>query len=137
MQNHLWNSKRIHNSIKEQSSTLCSAQLPLPHETRGLVDIFHEFVNAGENCIVISNNKKVSSEIHGPYIKPSGWNRNKIQQPMRSSSEVLALLTHATTLDVLSFVGDHILPPHTMRKSLECFTDAQVAHKVTAMKFSK
>ena len=127
----------MHNSIKEQSSTLCSTQLPLPHKTRGQIDIFHEFVNAGENCIAISNNREVGNEIHGLYIKPSSWNRNRIQQPMRSSSEVLAPLTHTTTLDKLFHIRDHMWPLHTMSKSLEHFKNAQVARKVTAMKLSK
>ena len=56
---------------------------------------------------------------------------------MRSSSEVLALLTHATTLDEPFHIRDHTWPPHMMSKSLEHFINAQVAHKVTAMKLSK
>ena len=83
------------------------AQLYLPHETRGQTNIFHEFFNAGEKCIEISNNRELGNKIHGPYIKLSGWNRNSIQQPMRSSSEILAPLTHAKTLDEVFYIGDH------------------------------
>ena len=80
-----------------------------------------------KTALQISNNREFGNEIHGPYIKPSGWNRNRIQQPMRSNSEVLALLTHATTLDELFHIGDYTWPPHTMSKSLEHFMNAQVA----------
>ena len=54
--------------------------------------------------------KKVGNKIHGPYIKLSGCNKNRIQQPMRSNSEVLALLAHATTLDELVHIRDHTWP---------------------------
>ena len=101
------------------------------------MDIFHEFFNAGENCITISNNSEVVNEIHGPYIKPSSWNRNRIQQPIRSRSRVFAPLAHATTLDALFHIGYYTWLPHTMNKSLECFMNAQVARKVTEMKLRK
>ena len=107
MQNHLWNSKHKYNSIKEQSSILCATQLPLPHKLRGQTDISREIFNAGENCIAISNNREAGNEIYGPYVKLSGWNRNRIQQLIRSNSEVLALLIHATTLDEPFHIGDH------------------------------
>ena len=98
----------MHNSIKEQSSKLCGTQLPLPYKTRGQMDIFHEFFNAGEYSIAINNNRDIDIEIYGLQIKLSGWNRNKIQLPMRSISEVLALLAYATTLGKLFHIGDHM-----------------------------
>ena len=101
------------------------------------MDIFGEFINAGENCIAISKNRKFGNEIHGLYIKPSGWNRNMIQQPMRSSSEFLAQLTHATTLDEPFHIRDHTWPPYMMSKILEHFMNTQAAQKVTEMKLSK
>ena len=122
---------------KGQSSTLCGAQLHLPYEKRGQTDIFFGFVNVGEKCIAISNNREFCNKIHGPYIKPSGWKRNRIQQSIRISCKVLPLLTHAITLNELFHIGDHIWPPQTMIKSLECLTSAQVTRKVTAIKLSK
>ena len=56
---------------------------------------------------------------------------------MRSSSEVLGLLIHATTLDEPFHMGDYMWPPHIMNKSLEYFTNAQVGCKVIAMKLNK
>ena len=87
------------------------------------MDIFREFINTGENCIAIKNNREVGNEIHGPYIKLSIWNGNRIQQPMRSNSEVLALLTHATTLNEPFHIGDYAWPPHNgqeLRAFYEC-----------------
>ena len=127
----------MNNCIKEQSSTIYHAKMPLAHKTRDQMDIFHEFINVGENCIAISNDRKVSNEIHGPYIKLRGCNRNRIQQPMRSISKVLAPLIHATTLDELFHISDYTYPLHIISKSLECLKNAQVACKVTAMKLSK
>ena len=72
MQKRLWNSKYMHNSIKKQPSILYCAQMPLFHETRGQMNIFTEFFNAGENCIAIINNQEVGNKTHGPYIKPLG-----------------------------------------------------------------
>ena len=69
--------------------------------------------------------------------KPSGWNKNRIQQPMGSSTEDLALLTHAATFDEPFHIRDHMRLLHMIRKSVEHFTNIQVAHKVTAMKLSK
>ena len=85
------------------------------------MDIFREFINAGENCIAISNNGEIGNKIHGPYIKASGWNRNRIQQPMRSNSEVLAPLKHTTTLDGPFHIRDHEWLPHAMIKELRAF----------------
>ena len=101
------------------------------------MDIFCELVNVGENFIAISSNREVGNEIYVPYIKLSGWNRNRIQQPIKSSSEVIAPLTHATTLDEPFHIRDQTWLPHMMSKSLERFMDAHVAKKVTEMKFSK
>ena len=137
LQYYLQSSKHLYNNIKAQSSTLCSAQIPLPYETSGQTNIFREFLNAYKSWIAISNNREVGNKIHGPYIKPSDWNRNRIQQPMRSSSEITAPLIHATTLNELFCISYHAWPPHTMIKRIEHFINAQVAHKVTAMKFSK
>ena len=111
--------------------------LPLSHETRGQTNILREIINAGENCIEISNSREVINKIHGPYIKPSSWNRNRIQQPMRTSSEVLALLIHATILDELFYIGDHKWLQHIINMRLEHFKNAYMAHKVTAMKLGK
>ena len=128
MQSHLWSSKHMHSGNKKQSSTLYSIILPLLHEIKGQTDMFHEFVNAGKNGIAINNNKEVGSKIHQPYIKLSGGNRTRIQQPMRSNSEVFAPLTHVTTLDEAFHIRDHIGPPHTMSKSLERFMNGPQGH---------
>ena len=100
------------------------------------MNIFREFINVGKN-IAIKNNREVGNKIHEPYIKASGWNRNNIQQPMRSNSEVLAPLKHTTTLDGPFHIRDHEWLPHAMKKSLQCFTNAQMAQQVTEMKLSK
>ena len=101
------------------------------------MDIFRDFINAGENCIAISSNREIRNKTHGPHIKPSGWNRNRIQQPMRSSSEVLAPLAHATTFDEPFHIGDYTSLLHMMNNSSKGLTKAQVARKVTAIKLSK
>ena len=75
--------------------------------------------------------------IYELYIKPSSWNKNRIQKPMRSSSEVLALLTHAITLDEPFYIGYHMWPTKMIIKSLECFKNTQEAWKVTEIKLSK
>ena len=56
---------------------------------------------------------------------------------MRSISKVLAPLPYATTLDEPFHIGNYMWPLHTMSKSFKHFLNAQVAHKVTAMKLGK
>ena len=56
---------------------------------------------------------------------------------MRSTSEILAPLTHAITLDEWFHIGDYMWPPHTISKSLEHLMSAKIAQRVTSMKLSK
>ena len=56
---------------------------------------------------------------------------------MRSNSEVLAQLIHATSLDKLFLIRVYTWPLYTMSKNLEHFMSTQVAYKVTEINLSK